>query len=153
MGRFYDYTILQKKQAELERDIRAAGTKYLNTKHKGDFAAGVVGVRVSDYGYKGPDIQQEAINIVQEDLQRAASEFSQRLDDALRAVGAVDTGELLRSKSVLVTRDGIEVVYDAPYAALIRYGGYIQPYGNPNARPVNVPGRDWVTIAWENMAF
>lgn len=149
---FFDYTKLEKLRVDFERELRAAGDKYLNAEHKGLFPFGISSIE-QRYNYKGPDPIDAGIDIARNSLPEVAAEFSQKLDDALRAVGAVDTGELLRSKSVVITRDGIEVTYDAPYAALVRFGGFIQPYGNPNARPVDIPGRDWVTLAWENMAF
>lgn len=54
-----------------------------------------------------------------------------------------DTGELLSSGTVTVDSDGITISYDAPYAALVHYGGYINPYGNQSAR-VYLPPRPWV---------
>jgi hypothetical protein len=54
-----------------------------------------------------------------------------------------DTGELLNSGEVVADSSGITVYYTAPYAALVHYGGYINPYGNINAR-VYLPPRPWV---------
>lgn len=56
----------------------------------------------------------------------------------------IDSGELLRSSRVERSGDVIRLLNDVPYAALIHYGGYVQPYGNPNARPVYIPGRPWI---------
>lgn len=54
-----------------------------------------------------------------------------------------DSGELLSSGSVTVSENGITIAYDAPYAALVHYGGYIHPYGNTSAK-VYLPPRPWV---------
>lgn len=54
-----------------------------------------------------------------------------------------DTGKLLSSGTVTANQDGITIAYDAPYAALVHYGGYINPYGNATAR-VYLPPRPWV---------
>lgn len=55
----------------------------------------------------------------------------------------IDTGELLSSGRVTATRDGITITYDAPYAALVHFGGYINPYGD-SSRRVYLPPRPWV---------
>jgi hypothetical protein len=55
----------------------------------------------------------------------------------------VDTGELMASGRVTLSENGITISYDAPYAALIHYGGYIHPYGNVNLR-VFLPPRPWI---------
>ena len=83
---------------------------------------------------------------------RIAVDLKLELDGALRSSvwrtpGGVsdiyDTGELLASGRVTVGSDGVTVSYDAPYAALVHYGGYINPYGNTSAR-VYLPPRPWV---------
>lgn len=56
-----------------------------------------------------------------------------------------DTGELASTGKVLVGSNGFEVIYTAPYASIVHNGGYIQPYGNPRARPVYLPGRPWIS--------
>ena len=84
--------------------------------------------------------------------QRIAADLKQALDDALRSsswqtrTGSADiyeTGELLTSGSVTVDQNGLTIAYDAPYAALVHFGGYIHPYGNLQAR-VYLPPRPWV---------
>jgi hypothetical protein len=55
----------------------------------------------------------------------------------------VDTGQLLASGSVTVSQSGVTIAYDAPYAALVHFGGYINVYGNPAAK-VYLPPRPWV---------
>jgi len=56
----------------------------------------------------------------------------------------VDTGELKASGTVKIDNSGVSVVYSSPYAGIVHNGGYIRPYGNPNARPVYYPKRPWV---------
>lgn len=93
-------------------------------------------------------------------LQRAINRASNKiaidlkaaLDDAMRSpvwptsAGVADifeTGELMASGSVTVSKNGVTIAYDAPYAALVHYGGYINPYGRANTR-VYLPPRPWV---------
>lgn len=66
------------------------------------------------------------------------------LDSAIAQVGAVDTGALRDSLSLSFQGSNIDITYNVEYAGLIHYGGYITPYGNPNARPVYIAGRPWV---------
>jgi hypothetical protein len=84
--------------------------------------------------------------------QRIATDLKQALDDALRSgvwltrsgpADIYETGELLASGSVTVDQNGLTIAYDAPYAALVHFGGYIHPYGNLQAR-VYLPPRPWV---------
>jgi phage gpG-like protein len=84
--------------------------------------------------------------------QRIAVDLKQALGDALRSgvwstrTGAADiyeTGELLTSGSVAVNENGLTIAYDAPYAALVHFGGYIHPYGNTSTK-VYLPPRPWV---------
>ena len=92
---------------------------------------------------------QRAINRASE---RIAVDLKAALDDALRSGGwpvpggtadIYDTGELLRSGVVEITEQGVTIAYSAPYAALVHYGGYINPYGNTSTR-VYLPPRPWV---------
>jgi len=61
----------------------------------------------------------------------------------------IDTGRLhdsLKLKtSFMATKTVTQIEYTAPYAALVHYGGAIQPYGNPNLPTVLLPGRPWIT--------
>jgi phage gpG-like protein len=62
----------------------------------------------------------------------------------------VDTGTL-RSSLRLRADDGeVNIAYREPYSLITHYGGYIQPYGNPYAKPVYLPARPWVTYTLEN---
>jgi hypothetical protein len=56
----------------------------------------------------------------------------------------IDTGQLMKSMNVTISGSSVQVSYDEPYAALVHYGGYIQPYGNRDAAPMYLPGRPWV---------
>lgn len=84
--------------------------------------------------------------------QRIAIDLKKALDDAIQSAvwatpdGRADiyeTGELLNSGTVSVTTNGVSIAYSAPYAALVHYGGYINPYGNESAR-IYLPPRPWV---------
>jgi hypothetical protein len=55
----------------------------------------------------------------------------------------VDTGKLRDSLMIQSSTSGFNVSYGAPYAALVHYGGYIQPYGNANIDKVYIPARPW----------
>jgi hypothetical protein len=78
----------------------------------------------------------------------ARNEIAIELDKALTASvtawGIVDTGALLRSQSVTVTGESIVITYGVPYAEFVHEGGYIRPYGNPNADTVYIQGRPWI---------
>ena len=56
----------------------------------------------------------------------------------------VDTGALRDSADVRVTKDGFSIAYGEQYAGIVYYGGYINPYGNPNVQ-IYMPGRPWVS--------
>ena len=60
----------------------------------------------------------------------------------------VHTGKLRDSLSTktrfLKTKSDIAISYKTPYAAFMYYGGAMQPYGNPNAATVLIPGRPWI---------
>ena len=87
-----------------------------------------------------------------------AEEFSKALDNAMESSvwdwkgdtrDIIDTGELKKSKKVIVDSDGdIHVFYGTDYAAIVHYGGYFYPYGNQNAKTF-YPGRPWVTALIE----
>ena len=61
----------------------------------------------------------------------------------------VDMGRLYGSQQIkekfLQSKVVFSIIYNTPYAALVHYGGAIQPYGNPKAATVTVPGRPWIT--------
>lgn len=62
----------------------------------------------------------------------------------------VDTGQLRDSVDVVADAESIIITYSArssgdgtDYAAIIYYGGYIHPYGNPNFK-IYMPQRPWI---------
>ena len=60
----------------------------------------------------------------------------------------VNSGKLKASRefkvSYGVTKASLAISYKAPYANFVYYGGVVQPYGNPKAPSVVIPGRPWV---------
>lgn len=83
---------------------------------------------------------------------RIAVDLKIALDDAIRSpvwttlqgtADIYDTGELMQSGSVTVRRDGVTIAYDAPYAAIVHYGGYVSPFGTA-ASKIYLPPRPWV---------
>jgi phage gpG-like protein len=99
-----------------------------------------------------PDFEARLEAAVARASQRITADLKQALDDALRSnvwstrSGAADiyeTGELLASGSVTANDNGLTIAYDAPYAALVHFGGYIHPYGNIRTK-VYLPPRPWV---------
>jgi hypothetical protein len=100
----------------------------------------------------GSDFEGRIQTAISRASQRIAIDLKKALDDALRSnvwltrSGATDiyeTGELLTSGSITADEDGLTIAYDAPYAALVHFGGYIHPYGNTRAK-VYLPPRPWV---------
>lgn len=57
----------------------------------------------------------------------------------------IDTGALQNSLRFNIKGNSVDFAYREPYSRLVHWGGYIQPYGNPNAKKVYVPGRPWIT--------
>ena len=74
-----------------------------------------------------------------------------KLNESITSVGAVDTGKLKDSLEIRPkfsqTKVGFSIIYKTPYAAFVHYGGVVQPYGNPNAATVAIPGRPWIELA------
>lgn len=76
--------------------------------------------------------------------------------DTVRKNGSVagttrDITDLGRLRDSLVldtkfmqTKTQTLIKYNAPHANIVYYGGVIQPYGNPAANSVLIPGRPWV---------
>ena len=65
----------------------------------------------------------------------------------------VDTGTLMESLSIKTTfsqtKVGFQVIYKAPYAAFVHYGGVMKPYGNKSAADVIIPARPWVQAIFD----
>lgn len=55
-----------------------------------------------------------------------------------------DTGKLKASRNISINSNKIVITYDVPYAGIVHFGGYILPYGNPNAKKVYLPARPWI---------
>lgn len=81
-----------------------------------------------------------------------AKALKQALDEAIKAGvwqwnddvrDIYDTGELMDSGQVIIDGNGIKIIYDAPYAMLVHYGGYISPYGRMTEK-VYLPPRPWI---------
>ena len=92
---------------------------------------------------------RRAINGATEEVARALKEA---LDEAILSEvwqwtegvrDIYDTGELMESGTVTVDGTGIKIAYSAPYAMLVHYGGYINPYGISSAK-VYLPPRPWI---------
>lgn len=83
-------------------------------------------------------------------LELLKAELTTRLDAAMsyswgEMGDIIDTGELRDSLQIVISGIRIDINYNSPYANLIHYGGYVQPYGNLNIDKVYIPGRPWVT--------
>lgn len=109
--------------------------------------------RTEEFEIDTADIQQQYLEALEPLMSKLAAEIKKALDEALKASWSwtsgsrdiYDTGALSSSGKVVANGNGIEVTYSAPYANIVHNGGYIQPYGNPNARPVYMPARPWVS--------
>lgn len=61
----------------------------------------------------------------------------------------IDTGALKKSLKIVAASDGdIYIFYNEEYAAIVHYGGYIHPYGNPEIK-VYMPARPWISSVLE----
>lgn len=100
---------------------------------------------------------QEVMNRVRRAINTASlrivTDLKAALDDAIQSntwqgINGIndiyDSGELLRSGRVQATSNGFTIAYDAPYAAMIHYGGYITPYGRKTGERIYLPARPWV---------
>lgn len=135
-------------------------TKALTGKFEEDVEFGIP-VVVPPFAFGiGMDIRESNVNrnytALQEGCKRAmadaiAKALPQYLNQSISSNGLVDSGELKNSLSVEMTPSGLEIRYSAPYAALMHEGGYITPYGNPNAQKVFIPGRPWIDEAVQAM--
>ena len=83
---------------------------------------------------------------------RITTDLKKELDQAIKSpiwnsnngtTDIYDTGQLMDSGTVTASERGITISYDAPYAALIHYGGYIHPYGKETER-IYLPPKPWV---------
>lgn len=89
-------------------------------------------------------------NVQRETIRITVNELNLLLDAAMRSTAwgemgdIIDSGELMDSVQITIESDTISIGYDSPYANLVHYGGYIQPYGNSRAEKVYIPARPWV---------
>lgn len=88
---------------------------------------------------------RETLQLVSDDLYIALGEAmeSKVWDWGYGDGDIVDTGALRDSLKLTVTNNSIVIDYNEDHAAIVYYGGYIHPYGNPNVR-IYMPGRPWV---------
>lgn len=86
-------------------------------------------------------------------LRDISQDIAAELDASLVSYKLVKTGKLRDSLVVDVTKNSVVFSYQAPYAALLQYGGYIKPYGNPNAPKVYIPPRPWVDDVFNSYNF
>lgn len=130
---------------------------YLKSKESEDIIVYKISMLIEDVDYSDvkrfveafPDKAQiaheAALQIVGRDLEKALKE----------AIGAavwdwkgetrdiVDTGALRRTMKVIVEGSEMRCYSDREYAALVHYGGYFHPYGNPRIR-LYYPARPWI---------
>jgi len=118
-----------------------------------------LGKIVVDFSLKQNDLNS-LVNQLPEQLKKAhdqtLDEIALKLKDALDASiqspvwdwegdtrDIVDTGRLRDSLIVSVENGEISISYGEDYAAIVHYGGYFNPYGNPEIKQY-YPGRPWV---------
>jgi hypothetical protein len=90
---------------------------------------------------------QTAQAIIRDALDKAMASASWGWIEGARDI--ISTGALRNSLTFSEGGKGFEFYYSSDYAALVHYGGYVRPYGNPNAPPVYLPGRPWVDAVME----
>lgn len=140
---------------DIERQVRQACsefTKEINDVQTPDTnITGVLGmpsisIQVSGNAYDS--IMQQINESISEWKQIIATDLLSRLNLAMSSNlwnngDLIDTGNLRDSVSINITSTGVQISYDAPYANLIHYGGYIVPYGNTNIDKVYIPASPW----------
>lgn len=145
---------IAKRELELKQ-IRPEGTKNIR----------IPGIKHTLTG-NARNIESSFVEFAKEKGAEVARRFSEslelelktKLDSALRASWGwtsgsrdiIDTGELAGSLSISNGPDGVSFSYDSEYAGLVHYGGYIRPYGNPNAELVYLPARPWIDAVLGN---
>jgi len=86
-------------------------------------------------------------------LREAAIDLRGKLDASIVAFNLVKTGRLKNSLAININASTLEISYNVPYAALMQYGGYIIPYGNPDAEPVYISPRPWIDVVLATYDF
>lgn len=87
------------------------------------------------------------------DFQSMIQPLNDAINRSLVANGLVDTGQLKNSLTIQVVGEQLLVEYDCPYAGILHEGGYVQPYGNANAKKVYIPPRPWIINTLDNFDF
>lgn len=114
-----------------------------------------ISAKVKLTGYKASDFGRDLNRAMKDANQLIANRIGEALDAAMESSAwasgkdIIDTGQLKNSLTVTATASGISIKYAAPYAAIVHYGGYIVPYGNPSLSKVYIPPRPWVTSVIE----
>lgn len=109
-----------------------------------------IATKIKLTGYKPSDFGRDLNSAVKTANQLIASKLGAALDEAMASSAwgtgkdIIDTGKLRDSLVITTTSGGISIKYTAPYAAIVHYGGYIVPYGNPSLSKIYIPGRPWV---------
>lgn len=141
--------------------VAARVRQFMNFKFRSDIKIKIPIAKIRQYpeiklGFKNvPDQQLLQDLIVANDLaiEYTALYLGKALDAAMDASvwrwrdgsrDIIDTGELKSSLSIISNSKGLTIDYGAAYAALVHYGGYIIPYGDPKNKPVYLPPRPWV---------
>ena len=105
-----------------------------------------------------PSLYKDAEQYINSKMQSATTEVINKLADALDkammsnvwntnsgAADIIDTGKLLASRNINYSNGTLTISYDVPYFGIVHFGGYMQPYGNINAKKVYIPARPWIT--------
>lgn len=109
------------------------------------------GIKISSSEIK--DVISSKVNLVLSKFtQIVISELTIRIKEAFYQVwpstssDIISSGELLDSLNIQITTKGLSITFDAPYASIIHYGGYIVPYGNKNAERVYLAPRPFLDV-------
>lgn len=100
-------------------------------------------------GYVSRDLK-EALNASMASSTWAWPRITQRQNgtEAGTTRDIIDVGTLAKSLKIVEknsqTKTDLTIQYNAPYAALVHYGGAVLPYGNKNAATVVIPARPWI---------
>jgi phage gpG-like protein len=110
-------------------------------------------VTLEEYDVGIRDLPSDLRKAINKAIDQVIDQIGSKLDDAMEASiwdwpsgsrDIVDTGALKNSRSIQKVGNGFTISYNQPYAAIVHYGGYIQPYGNPKAEKFYYPPRPWV---------
>jgi hypothetical protein len=129
---------------DITSEVRRLLSKPVAAKAVINFPASIRITNVPRFDYRISSLKKRYLRSLQLELKTA-------LDNAMSAsvwgensTDIIDTGELQSSLQIKISGDRLDIGYYADYAALVHYGGYVLPYGNPNAARVYIAGRPWV---------